>query len=448
MPSFPSQFRLTGGDYFIHALDRRMRRAGLAGNVCRIVIRLEGRLDAEPLRERVAASPIFNWLGRLRMIRLLPVLPPLWRAAARPVEVFHEHHGNGASGDVPANLPPALLERPMRAGGNPALALDLVSHRDGTAHLVFSWNHALLDVHGAEMLLRHLYVGEGAAGGLEDGDLVNPGQTSFSPLRQWRNFPRRAMTARGSLALINKTCGEPLFSLLPSPRPVKECRNHFRVCSFSEEETTRIDAHGERLKARFRRSLFYLAASIGALHTVVAGGGGEPGAYLVPVPHDLRRRGASSPIFSNQLSFLFYRIEPHLAASLTDTLGELTQQLTDQVRNRTPESFLAAMEMFKVMPLDFYIHRLGRPTRGKFASFFFTDAGETCAGMYELLGARVTAVTHLAPASRPPGLTVVFSRFRRQLTAVLSWVDDCLTLAEVDDLERGLRSALLGEETT
>jgi hypothetical protein len=38
--------------------------------------------------------------------------------------------------------------------------------------------------------------------------------------------------------------------------------------------------------------------------------------------------------------------------------------------------------------------------------------------------------------------------FRQQLTAVLSWVDDCLTLAEVNDLERGLRSALLGEKTT
>jgi hypothetical protein len=108
----------------------------------------------------------------------------------------------------------------------------------------------------------------------------------------------------------------------------------------------------------------------------------------------------------------------------------------------------AKMELFEVMPLDFYIHGLGRPTRGKFASFFFTDAGETCTGMHELLGARMTAVTHLAPASRPPGLTVVCSHFRRRLTAVLSWVDDCLTPAEVDDLERSLRSALLGDETT
>ena len=62
------------------------------------------------------------------------------------------------------------------------------------------------------------------------------------------------------------------------------------------------------------------------------------------------------------------------------------------------------------------------------------------------LGARTTAVTHLAPASHPPGLTVVFSRFRGRLCFVISWVDDCLTAREIDLLEHGVRDALTGEE--
>lgn len=423
-----------------------MRRAGMGGNVCRIAIRLEGELDIEPLRQRVAASPVFDWLGRVRMTRPLPVLAPRWRASAQPVELFHEHQGNGATGEIPGSLPPALFKRPLLASQGPALALDLIRHADSTAHLVFSWNHALLDVHGAELLLRHLCRNDRSATRLDERELVDHDQTNFNLLRRWRNFPRTVMTARGSLALIDKTCGEPLLSLLPSLRQLRQCHIHFRVCSFNEEETARIDREGERLNAGFRRSLFYLAASLKALHGVVLRRGGAAGAYLVPVPHDMRRRGGSGPIFSNQLSFLFYRIEPHLAASLSDTISELSQQMRDQVRNRTPESFRAAMEMFKMMPLDFYNHRLDRPTRGKFASFFFTDAGETCAGMHEIYGARVTAVTHLAPALRPPGLTVVFSRFRRELSAVLSWVDDCLGTEEVKVLEGGLRAALLGEE--
>ena len=52
------------------------------------------------------------------------------------------------------------------------------------------------------------------------------------------------------------------------------------------------------------------------------------------------------------------------------------------------------------------------------------------------------------PTWRPPGLTVVFWSFGGRLSALLSWVDDCLSVSEVDTLERGLRSALLEEEVS
>jgi len=158
---------------------------------------------------------------------------------------------------------------------------------------------------------------------------------------------------------------------------------------------------------------------------------------------DLRRRGAGGPIFSNQLSFLFYRIEPGLAdGGLAEMIGELTRQMMDQVRNCNPQSFLAAMELFKPTPLDFYVSQLGRHTRGKSSTFSSPAAGESCIGMDEFMGARLAGVTHLAPASRPPGLTVVFSRFRGRLGAVLASVDDCLSPHEIDAMEHGLRETL------
>jgi len=445
MSTLPCRIQVTGGDYFIHAIDRRMRRTGMGGNICRIVIRLEGGPNAEQFRQRVAASPVFSWLGCIRMKRRLPGVPPAWRSAAQPAEVFHEHTANGAANDIPNSLPPQLLGRELRADRSPAIALDFVQHMDGSALLVFSWNHALLDVRGVERLLRLLHADNQTGQPPAVEDVVNPDQTRFNLLRRWLSLPQRMMTARGSLALINKTCPEPLFSLQPSQHPTAACQHHYRIVNFSEQETARIDAHGLRLNAGFRRSLFYLAAMLKAVHALARKRGGEIGAYLVPVPHDLRRRDAPIAIFSNQISFLFYRIEPGLADNLPETIAELARQMMDQARDRSPESFAAAMDMFKPMPLDFYMYRLSLPTRGKFASFFFSDAGETCAGMETMLGARIAAVTHLAPTSRPPGLTVVFSRFRKQLSAVLAYVDDCLSGEEVNNLERGLRTALAGE---
>jgi len=101
--------------------------------------------------------------------------------------------------------------------------------------------------------------------------------------------------------------------------------------------------------------------------------------------------------------------------------------------------------MFKPLPLGYYVYHLGKPTRGKIATFSFSDSGETCAGMKELWGGKIEDVTHFVPSWRPPGLTIIFLRFNNRLTALLSSVDDCLTLAEVDHMERDVRLALLEE---
>lgn len=455
MPALPRHLQLTGGDYFIHAIDRQMRRAGMPGNVCRMIVSLEGRLDAALLRHRLAASPLFDWLARVRMIRLLPVLSPLWRAhAAPPPPLLHEHEGNGADGSHGADdagldgIPRAIFSRELRAGQAPALTLDLVRHAGDRAHLILSWHHALLDARGAELLLRHL-ADAGAGAPDPAADLINPAQTCFSLPRLWRGYPRKLSFARESLAFITSTCRAPFFTLMPAPPPARRAaapgRNESRAILFTRDETARIDARCFAMNASFRRSHFYLAATVQGLHAVASRRGNQDAAYVIPVPHDLRRRGAAGPIFSNQLSFLFYRIEPALAASLPEMIRELTRQMMDQMRHRNPDSFLAAMELFKPTPLDFYVRQLGRPTGGKFATFFFSDAGESCPGLEDLAGARPTAITHLAPASRPPGLTVVFSRFRGRVSVVLAWVDDCLAPPELDELEAALRAALLGE---
>jgi hypothetical protein len=448
MPSFPRQLRLTGGDYFLYSLDYGMRRMGMLGSNCRIILRLTGRPDTVRLEQHLAASPIFDWLGRTRLTRSLPTFSPRWRTEAQRAALFQEHLCNGASHDSVAGLPPAVFVRPLRADHSPVFTLDLVCHTDGAADLALSWNHTLLDAHGAELLLRHLHDGGSATPASPLPELHNPEQAELGFARLRRGYRRRLLFARNSLRLITSLSHEPLFSLLPPAQAKGARRNHYRIVTLTEAEGARAEAHCQRLNAGFRRSLFHLAATVQAVHRLAVGRGNANGAYLIPVPHNLRRPGATGPILSNQLSFLFYRIEPDQAGSMDVTIAELTRQMTEQIRNQHPASFLAAMELFKIMPPRFYVHHLGRPSGGKFATFLFSDSGETCAGMNELFGAPIEAVTHLALAPRPPGLTVILSRFRQRHSATIAWVDDCLTLAEVNDLERSLRSALLGEETT
>ena len=442
MPQLPRQIRLAAGDYFMHGQDRRMRRYGLPGNVCRVALRLDGGLDADLLRKRVAESPILNWLARMRIVRSLPLMPPRWEAAPEPKTIFHEQNGAAVNGAEPGGLPSTVSGRDLHSAEGPSLALDLVKHNDGSNDLVISWNHALMDARGAEFILRHLNAGDGVKDVPTVDNLINPAQQDWN-LSKWWNSVK---LARGCMEWLRKSGSEPLFTLMPELSPAGPCRCQQRLISFTEAETARIDARCHNLNAAFRRSQLYLASSIRALHNVAQARGNKDGAYLMPVPHDMRKRGSNGPIFSNQLSILFYRIEARQAASLSETIAELTRQMMNQIRDRFPEACMAALDMFKPMPLDYYVRHLGQPTRGKFASLCFSDSGETCAGMSTMLGGRITEVTHLVPTWRPPGLTVLFWSFNGRPRVLLSWVDDCLSSSEVSVLEQGLRSALLEEE--
>jgi len=91
---------------------------------------------------------------------------------------------------------------------------------------------------------------------------------------------------------------------------------------------------------------------------------------------------------------------------------------------------MAALEMFKPLPLNYYIHHLGQPTRGKFATLCFSDSGETCAGMTEMLGGRIRTVEHLVPTWFAARIDRGVLEFQR--TALRSAVvgGDCLSVSE------------------
>lgn len=413
-----------------------MRKAGLQGNVCCAVMKLGKGFDVERLRKRIAESPILNWMARARITRPFPVIfPPRWNAAGAPETLFFEHNAQNGIPEKPTFLPTVIEQRQLHAERDPGVAFDIIPHEDGTTHLFLSWNHTHLDARGLDFLLSHLNGDESIK------NFISPTQLGWNPGGWWPN----AKKAHGSVKWLHESGSEPLFSFLPSGPSPTRCRNYYHVVDFSKEDTARIDARCQQFNCGFRRSHFYLAASLRAIHAAAVQRGNKDGAYLIPVPHDTRKRGANGPVFSNHLSILFYRIEPKFAGRMGDLLGELSRQMTDQIRDRFPECCMAALELFKPLPLGYYVRHLDKPTRGKMATFSFSDSGDTCAGLTDLCGGTIQDVTHLVPSWRPPGITVVFLRFHNRLSVLLSAVDDCLKPGEMEQMERDICRALLEE---
>src|SRR5215469_2619985 len=442
MTELPSKIKLSPGDYFMLAQDLWMRRSGLQGYICCAVLHLDRGFDVERLRKRLTESPLMDWLARARAVRTLPFLPPVWRTNSKPGQIFFEHEGKDCEMETPWSPPPVVTQHQLRADREPGVAFDVLRHADGTSHLFFSWNHTHLDATGVDFILHHLNSNSDSNGSLAR-DFVNPKQIKGLPISKWW---ANADFAHTSMKWLGESGKEPLFSPAP-PEPRSRARkNHRRRIRFTEEETARIAERCGKIAPGFRRSHFYLAASIQALHAIAGQRGEKGGAYLVPVPHDTRRHGAKGPVFSNHLSILFYRIEAQQAEQVRDIVAELGKQMTTQIRDKFPEACMAALNMFKVIPPGYYVKHLGRPTRGKIASLSFSDSGEACPGMTEFCGGRILDVTHLIPCWSSPGVTILFLQFANRLSIVLSCVDDCISVAEADDIERDLRRVLLEQE--
>ncbi|HSY43553.1 MAG TPA: hypothetical protein VK811_06545 [Candidatus Acidoferrum sp.] len=443
MTELPGQIRFAPGDYFMLTQDIWMRHSGLEGNICCAVLQLDQGLDVERLRRRMKESPIMDWLARARVVRSLPFLPPVWRTAAAPAQIFFEHDGKDIPMETPWSLPKFVTDHQLRPDREPGVAFDLMHHADGTSHLFFSWNHVHLDAQGVDFILHHLSVENDSNGAASSKDFINPKQIKRLPVKEWWS---QAGFARTSWKWLEESGKEPLFTPAPPEPRAKQLQNHRRRIVFTEEETKRIGEQCSKITGGFRRSHFYLAASVKALHSVGVKRGNKDGAYLIPVPHDMRKYGAKGPIFSNHLSVLFYRIEAKQAGQLKDITGELGRQMTNMIREKFPEACMAALNMFKILPPGFYHKQLGKPTRDKLASLSFSDSGEACPGMKDFCGAKMLDVTHLIPCWKCPGVTTLFLQFAGRLSIMLSWVDDSLTLAEADALEAGLRRTLLEGE--
>ncbi len=436
---------LTGGDYFVFALDRHLRCAGFQGNICRLVLRLDGRLRVESLQNALHRCASLDTLANLCIKRQLPFALPYWFDKYRKCPLtITEHRTTLARNDAfdPCELAAA---QPLDPRKSPAVAFDIVQYADEKTDLILTWHHTLMDARGAEALLMQI-ANPDANIVLFDRDSCT---CNYLPqnvhLNALPKMVQKIVFARKSLVFIEQVHRHPLATLTGSNG--RQCLNEhsYIPISFSEEETITIDAYSERLDARFYTSLFILSAVVRAFHIIRCHRGGNAEAYAVPVPLDVRKRGAFGPIVSNHVTFLFYRIEPDDAANMETLVAVLKQQMVSQLRLNYHQSFSTAMSMFRHLPLGLYAAILRRPSRGAMASFFFSHTGENLNNAEEFLSVPIVDLWHLAPVPVPPGAAVISGHFHNRLWLVLSFAEGYFTDAEQQLFKNAVRTELLGE---
>lgn len=425
----PETLPLNGSDFFQVLLDKHHRKVGLQGNVSRFTLDLNGQPDIKALEQSVNDDPYFRWLHQLRWKARWPFQLPVWRKSNQIVRIkINEHQSAETYG-----LPDALWQYDIKPWKQAPYALDLIYRPNDISTLVFTWNHSLLDSRGAELLLRYL------GGNLEDDKalIFLPPEEEELPAKEQLEHTQKVK----AFLFDGKETKTRLSLLLESKK--SKAANRYHVIAFTADETQQIEENCKKYLVRFGKSPVYLATAIRSFNQLLETKGKKGDSFWVPIPQDQRRKGAWGPVLANQVSFLFYRLFPDVLSDMKATVDEISKQMIDQIRNRIPQSYKIMMAFSRRMPMWLYSYIVKSPTKGAFASFFFSDTGNSLDGFDQFADIPITDAVHYPPNAGYPGFTVVFMLFQGKLKVIVAHTETSADEKAITQFEKALRADLL-----
>ncbi len=415
-----------------------MRKEGSPGNICRIAARLKGVLTAKQLHDKLRLIEGFGAISQIGLKRTAPFSIPYWKYRDEGKQLTVAEHS------VPKIAEQVKIETltptvSLNIKRNAVLGFDLFRYSDRKTDILMSWHHGVMDIRGGLALFSQLCDDHAE----EIGFGTEPTTEKRSIVEKIKQLPAALLYARKSLIHIDLVCKAPMTSFVPTndSRPHKD---NYTLIRFDKQQTQQIEQSCEQLASGYKKSIFSLAAVTRAIDTAVQSGiPDRDRTYVVPCPQNLRRRGGQTDILSNQVSFLFYRIGSKYLTDLQSTISTLSEQLMHQVREQFPQSFRKAMEIFRILPVNLYSSILYGPSKGKLASFFFSDIG-LLPKLNSINGLAVLDLVTPAPAPTTPAVAVASWRFNEMLNICFSYSKNILTEQESCLIKEKLISDLLG----
>jgi hypothetical protein len=217
----------------------------------------------------------------------------------------------------------------------------------------------------------------------------------------------------------------------------------YRSIHFTEAETSTIEKNAWNAGSRIGISSFLLAATGNSVSEILHSRVEKPPYLWFSVPHNQRKLGSVGHLVSNQLSFLFFKLNAEEIRSTKESVGSLNTQLKEQIRNQTVMKYSHLMDGMRVIPLWLYEQMVDVTSKGKLSSFGFSDLGTDQLTFTEFLGASVKNVFRYPPVPTPPGFNVTTIRSEGKLILTLAYGSNLLTEKEIERMGSSIRSTLL-----
>lgn len=417
---------LTEADCFMYTLEKHLiQQETGSSNVCRYLLELENKIDEEAFRNYIHSLSDLQWLASVRAEKPNWLAIPVWKKQNGLGEIpIHVHHTD-------EQMPLALLQQKSKPDEH-QLRFDLLYRSNGNTGLVFSWHHLIMDGYGATLLLRQLASGTKAL-----NELVDSHPKKILGIAPLANATRAKF-------FVDRISRKPLSSIAPVKKSKQEIYK-IKTIAFTEDETIKLDALGLKAGSKFGRSALYLAASSRSIFHVLQNRGLDVNDFWVPVPKDLRKKGAEGPLLGNHTSFLFYRLKKNELESFEKTVQSINRQMVEQVKTSMSRDYDILMRYLRRTPTPLYYFWIKGPQGGSLASFLFTVAANHPDDFVSFQNHSIVDAWAFPSGIYPPGLGFAFMRFKNNLHIMVNYFEGVVSEEEINQIEYGLRIDLLSQ---
>ena len=422
---YPEDIYFNGSDYFQILLDRHIKKNKGDGNLGCLIFELEkSNTDLKSYLKKKIETPFVKWLGSIYLKNNSFFKAPVWKTRSASME-FVFHHSKQDSRITNFDLLHFPSFNPNEGG---LIKITLVESPKRN-QLIFYWHHALFDARGAEYVVRYLI-----------GDVTAVDVQSYVPVFEKRPIKELLDDAKNVKSFLMRNRGVEVSTCDPENES-GEASIAYKVISFSKEETSQIKKKAQNY-TRIAISPFYLGVTSFVYQEIIKRKKQKLVSFQIPVPQDKRKRGVFQPGIGNQVSYLFFRLYPKHFSTFKETVSEINAQLKDQIKERIPQKYEGLMSLFLRLPIQVYEFIVKGPTKGKLASFYFSDTGQSL----KLDGESpftVLDATHLPPANKLPGFTIVFMEFEEKLKVIVAYATNRMNKEDLLYFEREFRNLLL-----
>jgi len=425
---------LNPADHFTLMMDHEVRKGGLAGNFCGLVLELDGVPNRDEIEQRCRDFPSrfpasvaslkqtgrrYNW--QLSSTRSLPFYChdayPRDGGEAEPDRILHDIINHNAS---PEEASP--------------IAIHLIRQQDKSL-FVLRWFHPACDAKGVELVLYHLFQDDTSEGFKDSASTIN------ALLGQWALWKRiqLGLKAKRYIGSLDKQS-----SVLPvnDPPPSKEF--NVRLVRFDEDQSRQILAEARRHSGLVGTSLYFIRCMMRALEH--AGCPSEGKAYCVPYAMNLRKRKSLYPVFGNQVSFLFAQASREQLASRETLFSHLREQNKSVIKQGLDRAMLPLLQAASWLSLEKHGQIVRKSPRSQErSSFWFSFTGAMDPEPVDIAGCPVTGMFHFSPVTAPPSLGLLASQHAGRITLSYNSIANHFTDDWLDTMMQAMSAELLGD---